>query len=80
MKSWKKRAPIWGIDLFVDESVGASTFSPPRARDNVVLKATGLGENEVIRKSFSLADETTLFIYALGEGDTKASSPTTDGS
>jgi hypothetical protein len=35
----------------------------------VVIKATGLGENEVVRKSFSLGDAATLFIYALGEGD-----------
>jgi hypothetical protein len=69
MKSWDKRSRTWGIDLLVDESVVVSSFNPPKARDNVVIKATGLGENEVIRKSFSLGEAATLFIYALGEGD-----------
>ena len=68
-KAWDKRSRLWGIDLLVDESVGSTSFNPPKARDNVVIKATGLGENEVIRKSFSLGDAATLFIYALGEGD-----------
>jgi len=80
MKSWDKRSRTWGIDLLVDESVVVSSFNPPKARDNVVIKATGLGENEVIRKSFSLGEAATLFIYALGEGDRRISSRTTAGS
>ena len=68
-KTWKRRSPLWGIDLLVDESVGCTPYAPPKERDNAVLKATGLGENEVVRKSFSLDDAATLFIYALGEGD-----------
>jgi hypothetical protein len=68
-KTWDKRSPLWGVDLYVDESVGTSSFNPPKPRDNVVLRATGLGENEVVRKSFALGDTATLSIYALGEGD-----------
>jgi len=68
-KAWNKRSKNWELDLLVDESVPVAMFTPPKERDNVVLKATGLGDNEVMRKSFELGEPATLFIYALGEGD-----------
>ena len=67
-KDWKKRSTQWGVDLLVDASVGVTTFTPPRERANVVLSATGLGDNETVRKDFSLAGQTTLGLYAVAEG------------
>jgi hypothetical protein len=67
-KEWQKRSTQWGIDLLVDASVGVTPFSPPRERANVVLKATGLGDNVTVRKGFTLAGATTLSLYAIGEG------------
>ena len=68
-KDWYKRSPKWGIDLLVDESVSVSAFPPPQERPNVVLKATGLGENELVRKAFVLSQGATLNVYAVGEGE-----------
>jgi hypothetical protein len=68
-KSWSKRSATWEMNILVDESVPATAFTPPGPRDNVVIQATGLGDNEVMRKSFSLGESASLFIYALGEGD-----------
>ncbi len=68
-KDWDKRSPQWGIELLVDESVAqtVSTFAPPKEMSDVVLKATGLGERELVRKGFSVSVPATLHIYALGE-------------
>ena len=52
----------------MDESVETATFTPPKGRPNVVLTATGLGDNEVVRKGFALSEPTTLSVYAIGEG------------
>ena len=68
-KDWEKRCAQWGIDLLVDQSLAGSikTFAPPLEFANTVLKVTGLGENELVKRGFSLAEPTTLQIYALGE-------------
>jgi hypothetical protein len=65
-----RRSKDWGIDVLVDERVssGIATFAPPKDFPNVVLKATRVGENEYIRKSFALSEPATLSVYALGEG------------
>jgi hypothetical protein len=65
-----RRSKNWGIDVLVDEkaSSGIAKFAPPKDFPNVVLKATKVGENEYIRKSFALSEPTTLSVYALGEG------------
>ncbi len=68
-KDWEKRSPQWGIDLLVDESVAStvSTYAPPKEMPGAVVKATGLGELELVRKGFSLNGTTTLQIFAEGE-------------
>jgi hypothetical protein len=68
--AWKRRSTSWGIELLVDEVVagGLSTFTPPKISPAVVLKATGLGDNETVRRAFTLSAPTVLTIYALGEG------------
>ena len=69
-KAWNKRSRAWGIDVFVDDgySSAVNTFTPPKGIPNVVLKATGLGENELVRRAFSLSEPLSLRVYALGEG------------
>jgi len=68
-KEWYKRAKNWGMDLLVDESVASAVtqFTPPKERPFSVLTATGLKERELVRRGISLAEETPLSIYALGE-------------
>ncbi len=68
-REFYKRAPRWGIDLLVDESVASSItqFTPPLAIPDLVSHAIGLGDNQCIRIAFELKDQTTLHLYALGE-------------
>ena len=68
-KEWEKRCDRWGIELLVDESSsrGIKTFTPPKDIPHTVLKATGLGENELVRMGFSVKQPTTVQVYALGE-------------
>ena len=69
-EDWEKRSKDWGMDIMVDDNKASSikTFSPPKEMPDVVFKATKLGENEFIRKNFTLAEPMKLHIYALGEG------------
>ena len=69
-KSWEKRSRQWGIEMFVEDSKASMvrTFTPPKELPNVLFKAAGLGENEFIRRGFTLSEPMTLRIYALGEG------------
>ena len=68
-KSWEKRSRQWGIEMLVDDSKASMirTFTPPKELPNVLFKATGLGENELVRSGFMLSEPATLHIYALGE-------------
>ena len=68
-RDFYKRAPKWGIDLLVDESMAPSIthFDPPLEIPNTVSHAIGLGDNECIRIAFALRGQTTLHLYALGE-------------
>ncbi|HTY01208.1 MAG TPA: hypothetical protein VMG09_14380 [Bacteroidota bacterium] len=68
-RDFYKRAPHWGIDLLVDESVAESMtqFTPPLGLPDVVSRAIGLGDNRCVRIAFELRDRTTLRLYALGE-------------
>lgn len=68
--AWKRRSTSWGIELLVDGAVARelTTFTPPRISPAVVLKATGLGDNETTRHGFTLSAPTTLTVRALGEG------------
>jgi hypothetical protein len=67
--AWKDRCGKWGIDVLVDQdrADGISTFAPPREFPRTVLKATGIGENALVRKAFDLSAPATVSIYALGE-------------
>ncbi len=69
-KEWEKRSKTWGMDLSVDEaaSSGITTFTPPRIWAGTVLRSAPLGDNELVKKAFSLSSTTTLHVYALGEG------------
>lgn len=68
-KSWEKRSRQWGIEMLVEDSKASMvrTFTPPKELPNVLFKATGLGENELVRSGFALSEPMTLHIYALGE-------------
>ena len=68
-KDWNKRSHAWGIDVLVDDanSSAIGTFTAPKELPNVVLKATKLGENELVRRGFSLSEPLSLRVYALGE-------------
>ena len=68
-KEWERRCDRWGIDILADESSSRSirTFTPPEDLPNTVVKATGLGENELVRTGFSVKEPTRVQIYALGE-------------
>lgn len=70
-KDWDKRCSGWGIELLADESQAksVSTFTPPKEPPNTVLKVTGLGENELVKRGFTLTEPTELQIYALGEAE-----------
>jgi hypothetical protein len=69
LTSWQDRCKQWGMDVLTAEADarGITMFTPPREFPRVVMKATAVGENALIRKSFSLSEAATLSIYALGE-------------
>ncbi len=73
-KEWDKRSPEWNLEMLADESYSGSvnTFAPPKELPNVVLKATGLGDNAFVREAFALSEPTTLDVYALGEGKSES--------
>jgi hypothetical protein len=68
-KEWEKRCDRWGIELLADESQARTvkTFAPPKDLRNVVLKTTGLGENELLKQGFTVTEPITIQIYAIGE-------------
>jgi hypothetical protein len=67
---WGKRSPEWGVDLLVDDGKASSIgrFTPPRQFRNVVLRETGLGEQEMIRQGLMVLSPVSLRVYAIGEG------------
>src|SRR6266850_1041664 len=49
-KDWKRHAKDWGIELYADEGAPHLTmFTPPREFQNVVYKATKIGESAHVR-------------------------------
>ena len=70
VEEWKDRCSRWGIDLLVDEGSSAAvrTTSVQPELPHSVVRAVGLGEDEVIREAFSLPRSMRLRVYALGEG------------
>jgi len=69
-KEWEKRCKDWGLELLIDESKEGTvrTFTPPKQRQSVVVRAAGLGDSKLVRQGFSLSEHMTLEVYALGEG------------
>lgn len=68
-RDWKKRCSSWGMEISVQETTAPiSTFTPPRQLPRVLVSAIGLGEQEHIRKGFSLVRSTPVTVYAIGEG------------
>jgi hypothetical protein len=70
-ESWKEQAREWGVEVYVDESAYwlVRPFTAPKQLRNILLRATGLGDNAFIRQGFSLREPMKLKIYALGEGE-----------
>jgi hypothetical protein len=66
-RDWKERARLWGIDITLDDNVQYSTFTPPRARKDVLFKAIGAGEKERIRTGLDVTAPVTIGIYCIGE-------------
>jgi len=67
-KDWNKRAKRWGVDLLVDESVGVGSALVPKERPGVVLKLTGMEDQQYVTKGFALSEPATIRVYAIGEG------------
>ncbi|MDH3252714.1 MAG: hypothetical protein OEM41_07970, partial [Ignavibacteria bacterium] len=69
-KDWEKRSPEWGMEILIDEANASSVerFNPPRLFRNVVVRAAGLGEHELIRQGLTVISPVSLRVYALGEG------------
>jgi hypothetical protein len=67
--AWAKRAPKWGIEIFVENNYGGdiSYFIPPKIQQGTVFRATGLGDNVSMRKGFTLAAPADITIRAMGE-------------
>ncbi len=60
----------WGITLTVPEQDASfvQEFEAPMKTPNVVLAATNLGDNAVVRKSLEVRKNVHIHIYAIGEG------------
>lgn len=69
-EEWNKRSRDWGMELKVDDRFASTirTFSAPKDMQAVLFKASKLGENEFVRKNFTISEPINLRIYALGEG------------
>jgi hypothetical protein len=67
-RDWDKLAKRWGVDLLVDESVNVGSTMLPREAPGVVLKLTGLGDDQYITRGFALSEQAVVHIYAVGEG------------
>jgi len=68
-ETWGKRSPAWGIELFADRSRDGiiSRFTPPKQNPATILRVTGLGDNAVVRRAFTLTAPADVDIRALGE-------------
>lgn len=73
-KAWRQRSAKWGVDLTVEGNGRIKTFTPPLEFSNVLVRMTGIGENEHRTQRFLLDQPAMIRIYALGEM-TEASGP-----
>ncbi len=68
-EKFSKQAPRWGIDVAVasDKVSGIKHFTPPKEHSRVLLRMTGLGDDEIRRQAFKLSRAVPIHITALGE-------------
>jgi len=68
-KAWEERAAQWGIDLYVDDARESriSSFTPPRKAGDVIFRASGVDDAEIIRQGLNVRKKTTLRVCCIGE-------------
>ncbi len=67
-KDFEKRSKTWGINISLsDPTVDEVMFNVPKELPHVLFKMVKIGENDNQKQGFSLAKETKLRVYALGE-------------
>lgn len=68
-EAWQKQSTTWGIELCVDENPRGSVtlFTPPKVSPASVLRVTGLKDNAMVRRAFTLSAPAEINIRALGE-------------
>jgi hypothetical protein len=73
---WNAGPPMdpehWGITLWLADSTQSSEVVQPYDEENdpsVLVKITKVGDDEHLHKAFSLKEDHTVRIFALGEGD-----------
>ena len=75
--SWNTQRPDnpekWGITLsFIDKTAdeaGLQVFDDAAQRGNIIAKIIEVENDEHVRRTFELSRQTTIRIYAIGEGD-----------
>jgi hypothetical protein len=69
-EAWERRSPQWGIDLSMETGGNGTvpTFTPPLPQRDVVLSLKEVGENQYMRRAFTLSARTMLHVRAIGEG------------
>lgn len=66
---WEERAGGWGIDLLVDDGQKSriSSSSPSASSSLTVFRATGLGDDVIIRQGMRIKKDLSLKINCIGE-------------
>jgi hypothetical protein len=73
--SWNAAEPLdpefWGITIASASALDRNAVSPyDEANDPAILvRLTGVGDGQQMRRRFTLRNETNIHIYAIGEGD-----------
>lgn len=66
-KEFHKIAKNLGLEIYTDENHQLTFFNPPLDFQNILFKATGLGENERVKQAFKITKQIPVTIYCLGE-------------
>lgn len=61
-------AQDYGITVTPSDPSTVERFTPPFKSSSAMLSAVGLGDEEAIKKTLTISDNTPVHIYALGEG------------
>jgi hypothetical protein len=68
-RRWAKGMEDWGVEIWADESEQSAVESAPAEESNGALVSLApLGNEETEQKHLTLTRETTIRIYAVGEG------------